>query len=57
MRSYVPSSDLCMDLQYMHDNVVSENDQCLSGAVPLHSDLSCNSINNTRNVFDSSAVI
>ena len=41
---------------YAH-NVVSENNLSVSGAIALQSDLSCNSVNHTRNVSDSRAVV
>ena len=46
MPSCAPNSDIC-----------TENNGGMSGALALQSDLSCNSINHTKNVSDSRAVV
>ena len=57
IHSCAPNSDVCTGLQYTHNNVVSENDRGMSGAIPLQSYLLCNSINHTRDDSDSRAAI
>ena len=57
MNSCGANSNVCPGLLYTYNIVISENNQCVSGAVALQLDVSCNSINHASKVSNGRAVV